>query len=281
MIWQSKNTSDGQRRPTSFLPCGCQVLIGLIIAGATLGGIGIAVLSIVRPNALSNFMGNVSGMSVKQTHAISGDPGHFDPYKSLAEAQAFAAKDAQLISITASYVRADGTMDLNASYSPAPNTEYKFVHQVAPPANAPPVGAGGNANGIWYEPVTITAYQPGKRESIYERSGNTSLSYQFVNDGYSRETDDPTSTLSDPIIPAPQCNLAQFWQVAIQSYDAPPNAVATIDYTANGYDFSIADANVFVKFDTHCQSAPKFDPKAAMQTREALVRPPTSTPIAP
>ena len=263
MSRQSKNTIDKKRSRTSLGTRGCQVLGGLIIAVAIVGGIGIAILSVVNPDVLDNLIGGLSGSPIKQTQAISGDPSHFDPYKSLAEAQAFAAKDAQLISITAEYVRADGTMDLTATYSPAPNTEYKFVHQVAPPANAPPVGAGGNVSGIWYEPVTITAYQPGKRESIYESNGNSSVSYQFVNDGYSRETDDPISKLSDPIIAAPHCDLAQLWKVAIKNYDAPPNSVATIDYTANGYDFSIADTNVSITFDTNCQDTSTVPPTLA------------------
>jgi hypothetical protein len=200
-------------------------------------------------------LSSLSGSPLKQTLAISGDPSHFDPYKSLAEAQAFAAKDAQLISITANFVRADGTMDLTATYKPGPSTKYKFVHQVPPPANAPPVGAGGNASDTWYEPVTITAYRPGQVESITRTSGNSRVSYTFVNNGYSRETDDPISRLSDPILAAPRCDLAQLWKVAIQTYDAPPNAVATIEYTANGYDFSIAGTNVSITFDKNCQNA--------------------------
>jgi hypothetical protein len=148
-------------------------------------------------------------------------------------------------------------MDLTATYSnnDDPRTEYKFVHAVPPPANAPPVGAGGNASGKWYEPVTVTAYQPGNRESITELSGNTSFQYDFVNKGYSRETSSPTSTLSETIVPAPACDLAEMWQVAIKTKDAPPNAVATVRYSASGYDFSIASTSVLLTFDKDCKVA--------------------------
>ncbi len=254
MTRYSKKFTGAPGQRTSLVTRGLQILVGVIIVGTGVGGIAIGILAVVNPNALADLFGGLSGAPIKQTHVIAGDPSHFNPYKSLAEAQAFAAKDAQLTSIEADFVRADGTMDLTAPYSPGPHTIYKFVHQIGPPTNAPPVGAGGNVSGIWYEPVTITAYQPGKRESIFESNGSSSTSYQFVNNGYSRETDDPISKLSDPILAAPQCDLAQLWKVAITTRDAPSNAVATIEYTTNGYDFSISGTNVSMTFDMNCQA---------------------------
>jgi len=253
VIDQLNQNNDRQRRTRRRLGCSCGTLAGVLIALAIVGGVGIGIAAVVAPDLLNGVMGGVFGMPVKQTRAISGDPGHFNPFKAFAEARDFAATDAELISITAYYVRADGTMDLTATYTPAPSTEYKFVHQVARPANAPPVGAGGSASGNWYEPVTITAFRPGERQSISETSGNTSFSYDFVNQGYSRETDDPTSALSEPTVPAPQCDLAQLWKVAIQTKDAPQDAVATVTYSATGYEFSIASTTVSLTFDKDCK----------------------------
>jgi hypothetical protein len=218
---------------------------------ATIGGIGIGLAAVFAPNLLNQFMSSLTGLDVKTSQAITGDASHFDPFKSYAEAHDFAAKDAQLVGLTAYYVKSDGTQDLTATYSPAPRTEYKFVEEVPAPTNAPPIGAGGSATAKWYKPIVITAYRPGQSESIREYSGNTSLQYTFVNKGYSRETSDVRNNAVTILAP-PACDLAQMWKTAIQTANAQPNAVATITYSTSGYRFEITGTNVSLTFGIDC-----------------------------
>jgi hypothetical protein len=61
-----------------------------------------------------------SAMEPPESQSITGDASEFDPMVGLAQAQEMAGEDARLATIDATYVRADGTMDLTATYSPAP-----------------------------------------------------------------------------------------------------------------------------------------------------------------
>src|SRR4051812_7881088 len=77
------------------------------------------------------------------TRSVPGDAAHFDPVASYPSVLDYAGTGAKLISVNAYYVRSDGTVELNASYSPAPYVDYEFVHKLdKAPANAPPIGAG-------------------------------------------------------------------------------------------------------------------------------------------
>jgi len=238
--------------PKRRRPSGCGIIVGLIIALATFGGIGVAILSVFAPQVLMPLVTGLSGLPTKQTQSITGDPSHFDPIKSYAEARNFAAKDAQLVGFTARFVRPDGTMDLTATYRPAPQTEYTFVQPTAAPTNAPPIGVNSNADAQWYLPITITAYQPGQNQYIRESSGGSSLEYTFTNNGYSREVSSVNNNAKN-ILPAPTCDLAQLWKIAIQTANAPPTAVATITYKATGYQFDITGTAVHLTFGMDCQ----------------------------
>jgi hypothetical protein len=77
-------------------------------------GIAFVVLSNVAGivGGFDNLLGEVLAPEMR---AVPGDATRFDPLAALDEAQALAGEGAQLASLTAQYVRADGTMDLNAS----------------------------------------------------------------------------------------------------------------------------------------------------------------------
>ena len=194
----------------------------------------------------------VSGFGNADTRPVPGDASNFDPVGALPGVTAYAGDGAQLISIDAEYVRSDGTMELTATYSPAPSVEYKFVHKVPRPDNAAPVGAGGANTGDWYEPITIDASQPGKWWSVSKTSGNVTTKYSYMNQGMERETSTPENGLDSEIVPAPACSFAELWKVALKK-DAPKDAVATIEYDQNGYRFNIIGLGYDLDFDTKCQ----------------------------
>jgi hypothetical protein len=138
---------------------------------------------------------------------------------------------------------------LNASYTPAPYVTYDFVRKLdKAPANAPPIGAGGANTAPWYEPIEIHLYQPGQWRKVSSSSG----SYTYVNKGMERSVDDAENGLSHPIVPPPTCPFAQLWSVAMTK-DAPAEAVAIIQYDAEGYSFSISGLSVYLEFDMDCK----------------------------
>jgi hypothetical protein len=183
------------------------------------------------------------------TREVPGDAAHFDPVASYSSVLNYAGTGAELVSVDAYYVRSDGTVELNASYSPAPYVNYNFVRKLdkAPP-NAPPIGAGGANTAPWYEPVEIHLYQPGQWRQV--TSGGSS--YTYVNKGMERSVDDPVNGLRNPVVPPPACPYAKLWSVALTK-DAPAEAVAIIRYNADGYDFSISGLSVYLKFDMACK----------------------------
>ncbi|MFV9504831.1 MAG: hypothetical protein AB4911_09730 [Oscillochloridaceae bacterium umkhey_bin13] len=221
----------------------------LIITGATLMGIGAAVLAVFAPNVLTSVFSRITGYETIQSRPVQGDPANYDPIAAYASLQAFAGEGAQLISLDAQFVRADGTLDLTASYNPAPRVNAEFALEVAPPENAPPIGAGGL--GTWYRRVSIHAYRPGQQGRVSSTGAGGSVTYTYVNEGMTRDIDDP-ATGTFTFLPTPTCAFADLWQVALER-GAPANAVASIEYDDEGYDFRIRDVNFRLRFDNTCQ----------------------------
>jgi hypothetical protein len=233
--------------------CGCSgVLVGLLIAIAIIGGVGIGVLAVFNPNLLAGFVAGLTGVRVPETRNVPGNASSFDPFGSFSQVQAFAGSDAQLLEISANYVRSDGMMDLTATYSPAPSVDYKFAHEVARPSNAAPVGAGGTTSGPWYESITVRAFQPGQRRHVSVSKNGVRTSFDYVNDGMVREVGDPTSSLLPSFISAPKCATADLWKTALER-DAPKDAVAIIRYDSRGYSFIISGARINLQFDPNCK----------------------------
>lgn len=221
------------------------VIVVVVFAGNTLGSV------------LSNFggFGNLvatvsSAVQPPESRPITGDASRFDPMAGLKDAQAFAGKDAQLATISATYVRSDGTMDLTATYSPAPNTEYTFLREIPRPADAPPVGVAGSTDGQWYEPITIEAFKPGQRRHVTTTSGGVRASFTYVNEGMLKQVEEPTTRPFDEVAPAPACAFTDLWETAIDE-GAPEDAVAIIEYDVEGYTFNISGTMV-LRFDHDC-----------------------------
>lgn len=236
--------------------CGIVIIIALLIL------VPIVLVVVFAGNILNSVtssfggLGNMvatvsSAVQPPETQAITGDASKFDPMAGLADAQEMAGEDAQLATITATYVRADGTMDLTATYSPAPRTEYTFLREIPRPADAPPVGVAGSTAGPWYEPITIEAYQPGQTRRVTSTGGAVSTSFTYVNEGMTKQVDEPTTTPFDEIAPEPTCDFVDLWKAAIKE-GAPEEAVAIIEYDAEGYTFNIVGTLV-VRFDHDCK----------------------------
>lgn len=179
------------------------------------------------------------------TRPVPGDASAFDPIASYDAVAKYAGDNVKLQSINVYYVRSDGTMDLNASYNPY--VEYEFYHELAsPPANAPPVGAGGSANQKWYEVIRVRIRQA---HGWHVKSNNSE--YDYYDFGMSHDTQTPTSSVQTSI-PAPTCSLKRLWSAAMEN-GAPKDAVARVEYNENGYEFTISDISIRMKFDNDCR----------------------------
>jgi hypothetical protein len=235
--------------------CGCLgLVIGLVIALATLAGIGVAVLAVAAPNILNNLIGSITGAQMPQSKPVPGAASSFDPVSTFEAVRQFAGENAQLISLRASNVRSDGTLDLTATYSPGPRVDYRFAREIPRPADAPPVGAGGTGTGPWYEPITVEAYQPGQRRQVTTIGGGVKTSYQYVNEGMTRTVSSASTSLGGTLVDAPTCPFKDLWQTVLEANSkAQKDAVASITYDSDGYDFVISGLGVSLHFDMACR----------------------------
>jgi len=222
------------KRKTAVWGVGCCLIIVLIVGGFIAG--------------LTYFL----SVHVEETKQLSSDPENFNPVSSYTEVQEHAGSNTQLVSLSTYYVRSDGTMNLNADYTPGPRAEYEFYKILdQPPENAPPIGAGSTIENIWYEPITVSVYKPWQTRHVKKIGGGFSTEYSYVNLGMDRESDDPRSGEPDQAVNEPQCDFSELWNTAIQQ-GAPKNAVANIEYTVKGYEFRIQNTDFRFEFDQAC-----------------------------
>lgn len=185
-----------------------------------------------------------------ETYPVKGDASHFDPFASLADIRARVGAGARLVSIRADYVRSDGTMDLNATYRPAPNVTYQFQVPAKGKGKAPPIGAGGGANSAWVQSVEVSVYQPGQRRHRTTISGNSRTSYDYTNEGMEIERGSVMMSEVKPDLGDPKTSTQDLWKIAL-SKGAPKDAVATISYDSFGFEFSIRGAIVSFRCDAN------------------------------
>lgn len=213
----------------------------LVIIAAVIG-IFLCMIYVVIP-----FFGSGGGMA--DTRPVPGDAARFDPVAAYPQVAEYAGEGALLMSISAYYVRSDGTMELTAAYSPAPHIEYDFVRELSePPPNAPPIGAGGANTDPWYEPVEVELQKPGQWYHVSSSSGD----YSYENKGMERDVSSAVNGLPYPVAEPPACSFADLWAVALTK-DAPAEAVAIIEYDAEGYEFSISGLSVNLEFGMDCK----------------------------
>jgi hypothetical protein len=223
-----------QRRPY-LLPCGIIAGILLIIVGC----FGITTY--------------VSSVLTEETWYVPGNASHFDPVQVYPDVQAYAGEGAQLLKMEAYYVRSDGTLDLNADYSPSPSVTYRFFRPSTREAeNKAPLGVPGaasNPSGQAYEPVIVKLSRPYQMYNVRSSSGE----YSYMNFGMDRDVGVPASGNPGTLLEAPACSFADLWAMAIDVAEAPPEAVAVIIYDQSGYLFEIYNTNIDLQFGMDCQ----------------------------
>lgn len=174
-----------------------------------------------------------------------GDNTRYDPIAAVGEIQAQIGEGAELISLSSTYVKSDGTQDLVTDLYSAVS-DYEFVREVPPPADAPPIGAGGSTTGKWYQVTEVDVYSPGQWRQV-----TGSSNYSYLHKGMELDNYDPRGT-KPATIPLPRCSYALLWEQALKD-GVSTSAVAYITYDSNGYTFSISDLDYRAEFDMNCQ----------------------------
>lgn len=221
----------------------------LLAAVAGIGGLAVGLCSVIAPGEgfLGGILNDISGV---ETADLPGDARAFDPFAAVPAVAAYAGDGSEIVKIDVRLVRADGTMDLKASYSPKPDVTYRFAREVERPSNAPPPGAGGANTGPWYETIDVRAYEPGQRRRRTTIGGNTNSTVTYTNKGLERDTQAPRSGVIETL-PAPRCSIQDMFADAIAE-GAPADAVANVTYDADGYEFTISGLGIDIEYDHDC-----------------------------
>lgn len=203
----------------------------------------VVVLLVIIPSCISVVD---TGFGAETTYDPPGsDNTRYDPIAAVGEIQAQIGEGTELISLSSTYVKSDGTQDLVTDLYTAVSN-YEFVREVPPPDNAPPIGAGGSTTGRWYQITQVDIYSPGQWRQV---TGSTN--YTYLHKGMDLDNYDPTGT-RPAIIPLPRCSFATLWEQALKD-DVPESAVAFINYDSDGYEFYISDLGYRAEFDMECQ----------------------------
>ncbi len=217
--------------PVAARRAGCAGCLGIV------GFVGFILWMTMFSNTCARMLG-------QETYPFKSDTRHLDPFAALVEVRARVGKNAHLTQIRATFVRSDGTMDLNADYKPGPHVTYTFqVPLDKAPENAPPIGAGGGPDKQYVQQVDVDCFQPGQRRSVSKISGNSRTSYSYTNEGMDFYRHTATMAKLDPDIGEPKISTQDLWKIALTK-GAPKDSVAGIDFDVNGYEFRIRDTKV-------------------------------------
>ena len=176
---------------------------------------------------------------------VPGDLAHFDPIERYPQIERFAGHGLELRQLSARGVKDDGTIDLaQTTYSAA--VEYHFVKATKPPADAPPVGAGGSAQ--WKQRVIVLITRAGDAGEESDAHGTR----RVVSKGMRRVVPEPENDSPRPGLADPKCSFGKMWKTALDK-GAPSGAVARVDYIDGRYDFRISDVGFGLRFDADCQ----------------------------
>jgi hypothetical protein len=207
--------------------CGCGLGLGIV------GFVGFIIWLTMFSNSCARMMGI-------ETYPLTGDIRHFEPFKEVSQIRRRAGTGAVLTKIDATYVRSDGTMDLQADYTPPPGVVYTFEVPSKAPDKVPPIGAGGRtADDVWFQTVRVTCRQVGQRKHVTRISGNSKSSFSYTNEGMEVDRGTPQSGKLHKDIGDPKRGCAELWRMALDK-GAHKDAVAVIRMSDQGYDFSIS-----------------------------------------
>jgi len=184
-----------------------------------------------------------------------GDSRAFDPVARYPEVAAYAGSGASLLRMRADQVRSDGHLDLGADYQPSPRVQYDFVREVPAPANAPPLGAGAPADGRWHQRIEVDLGRPGTLRYMRKVGKGRIEERTYVARGMDRREDEPSGATVEKGVAPPACPLQRLWRQAT-ARGVPENAVASIDYDRDGYDFSVRGTRWSLHFGADCALQP-------------------------
>ena len=228
--------SPGARKGSKVVGCG----LGLTFAAA----LATFIYVVTFTNSCARFNG-------VETFPLNSSASHFNPFASIDEIRNRVGLNAHLVSIEASYVRSDGTMDLTASYKPAPNVKYSFAVPLDKgPVDMPPVGAGRKPGDVWVQLVDVNCYLPGQMVYVSRMSGRSSSQFSYHNEGMDIKRRRANMATLEPDIGQPKVSTLDLWNMAL-SKGAPKDAVATIRFDTNGYKFAIAALNIQISLDAN------------------------------
>ncbi|GAB5493531.1 MAG: hypothetical protein Phog2KO_37460 [Phototrophicaceae bacterium] len=195
----------------------------------------------------------ITGLQILEDEVwlVPGNPDNFDPIAEYVSVLDYAGDDAQFVGMEAYFVGREGTLDLNASYVPAPNVVYSFYRSTRENTEAP-AGVATSDNAIWHRRVRVTISQPFKW--VFATQGVAGEGVGFdVNLGMDRDRSVEIFEAPLPTIDAPSCSFRDFWTIAIEGYNADTEAVATIIYDSAGYRFLIQGTSINLLFDSNCE----------------------------
>ena len=165
----------------------------------------------------------VVGCSYEGTVPAPGPVERFDPVAPLAQIAAFAGPQAELLELRAIFVKADGTLDLDADYRPS--VRYRFTALAskddveAQGPRAPGSGFGPNDRVVVEVDVHRAQMMGGTRGG---------RRYGYKDRGMSRTVQSKADKDAVKVAP-PTCSFADLWRTAKAS-GAPGDVVAIIRY---------------------------------------------------
>lgn len=199
---------------------------------------------------------------MENTDDIPGDKNAFDPITAIPEVSAFAGDNAVLMSLVASLIKADGTIDIDAEYKP--RVQYIFINKLAPEKEENvdsdvPMGVTQTAKNTSEkaEYIKVIIKKPYKEERQKMDEADRSVVYRtFIHGGMERiilrvylfseykELYQIAQAASKPL------SFRTIWQKAIDLGAPSDNVVALISYDyKEGYTFEISQTDYKYKFD--------------------------------
>lgn len=215
------------------------VLGGLLCAG----GFGLQ-------GALREVVTEAADIELPETRPVPGSASRFDPIASLDEISAWAGDGAVLVGLRVEQVRLDGSVPLDAEWTPKPSVEYEFWLKAEAPEVAPPVGAGGGGDEWWRE-VTVRAFEPGQSRQV-SSSGRVNVRHSYTNEGMVRERGSVARRVAKPLMDVRSCPPKRLWELA-RAEGFPIDAVASIRYEDDGARFSIDGTKHDLRVDARCE----------------------------
>jgi hypothetical protein len=180
------------------------------------------------------------------TADVPGPVNRFDPVAAYPAVAASVGPDARLVKLVASFVREDGTQDLEASYIGYGDPDaYTFVH-ASGQRDDPSVPVGARRPAAPFERVDVTIHKP-RWVSQSVNGGKPQSKKDLGMAQRSMGSADPKEAVA-----APGCSFAKLWAAAKQ-HGAPKGAVAAITYDKSGYELRIDGTSVLVHFDASCR----------------------------